>query len=57
MLQDSERWCRERVAEVQSQAQEELLAVQAEAETMWVLAAAIVRRRHPRSHAEPYSCT
>ena len=36
LLQDSERGCREQVAEVQSQAQEELLAVQAEAQTMWV---------------------
>ena len=36
MLQDTERWSREQVAEIQSQAQEELLAVQAEAASMWV---------------------
>ena len=57
MLQDSERRCREQVAEMQSQAQEELLAVQAEAESMWVPAAGIVRREQSRSRAELYSCT
>ena len=57
MLQDSERWCGEQVAEMQSKAQEELLAVQAEAESMWVPAAGFVRREEPKHRVGLYSCT